>query len=344
MAKVIKIFLKQGFTPIDNRIFRRGTFLDFDCYIQRFNGFAILLESGTFIDDEIYKKLINRDLQVYVQNKNYDTFKSYREESLSRMYNLSDEDEDFISFELAVKNCIDIYQIVSRAKSISEKLKAIYINAKYLFDAWIRNKEEKYIPIEAIDIIVEELVCVVNQERITLSKFNDFLDEYDSLAAHLVKVAFFASIIGSRIGIDMSDQKKLVLGAILHDVGKSEFDDTLLRKPDFLNEDEMKMMQTHSDTSVNLVKKSGLKDRIVLNAIKEHHERLDGSGYPLGINSSRISPFAKIIAICDMFDALITIKPYRGAYSTYNALSLIREESKSRLDADYIKLLIKHLK
>jgi len=82
-----------------------------------------------------------------------------------------------------------------------------------------------------------------------------------------------------------------------------------------------------------------------LNAIKEHHERLDGSGYPRGIDSSRISPFGKIIAICDMFDALITIKPYRGAYSTYNALSLIRDESNnSRLDAHYIKLLIKHLR
>ncbi|MFB1009712.1 MAG: HD domain-containing phosphohydrolase, partial [Sulfurospirillum sp.] len=132
--------------------------------------------------------------------------------------------------------------------------------------------------------------------------------------------------------------------AMLHDVGKCELDESLLNKPDFLNEDEKRKIQTHSETSVYLVKRSGLKDRIVLNAIKQHHERLDGSGYPHGIDSSRISPFAKIIAICDMFDALITIKPYRGAYSTYNALSLMREEYKNRLDPDYIKLLIKHLR
>lgn len=342
MGKVVKIFLNQGFTPIDNSLFRRGTLLDFDCYIQRFNGFAILIESGTFIDDDIYQKLIKRDLQIYVENKNYDLYKKYREESLSKTYHL--EENETMSFEDAVKNCINIYQIVSRAKSINEKLKAIYMSAKYLFDAWIKNKEEKYIPIKAIDILSEELVSVVNQERITLSKFNDFLDEYDSLAAHFVKVAFFASIIGSRIGIDMTDQKKLVVSAMLHDVGKCELDESLLNKPDFLNEDEKRKIQTHSETSVYLVKRSGLKDRIVLNAIKQHHERLDGSGYPHGIDSSRISPFAKIIAICDMFDALITIKPYRGAYSTYNALSLMREEYKNRLDPDYIKLLIKHLR
>lgn len=343
MGKVVKIFLNQGFTPVDKTLFRRGTCLDFDCYIQRFNGFVILLESGTVLDDEIYTKLIKRDLQIYVDNKSYKTYKQYREESLAKIYNLSDDD-DFMSFEEAVKNCINIYQIVSRTHEITGKLKAIYINAKYLFDAWIRHKNDKHIPIEAIDILVEELVSVVNQERITLSKINDFLDEKDSLSAHLVKVAFFSAIIGSQICIDMSDQKKLVLGAMLHDVGKCEWDEMLLNKPDFLDDDEMKIVQTHSDASVNLVKRSGLKERVVINAIKEHHERLDGSGYPVGLQNTRISKFAKIIAVCDMFDALITIKPYRGAYSTYNALSMIRAEATTRLDADYIKLLIQHLK
>lgn len=343
MSKVVKIFLNHGFTPIDNSAFRRGTVLDFDCYIQRFNGFVILIESGTFLNEEIYQKLSNPDLQIYVENKSYPKYKLYHDETVRKIGNVSEENT-FYSFDEAVKNCIDIHKLVLGTKAITEKLKLIYTHSKSLFDAWIKNKEEKYLPIEAIDILAEELVFVVNQERVTLSKFNDFLDEKDSLSAHCVKVAFFASIIGSQIGIDMTDQKKLVLGAILHDIGKYELDDELLNKPDFLSESEIKKIQTHVDASVALVKRSGLKDRIVINAIKEHHERLDGSGYPRGIDSSRISSFAKIIAICDIFDALITIKPYRGAYSTYNALSLIQEESKNKLDIDYIKLLIKHLR
>ena len=343
MGKVIKIFLNQGFTPVDKSVFKRGTILDFDCYIQRFNGFVILLERGTLLDDEIYAKLMKRDLQIFVDNKSYQTYQHYRKEILAKTYDLSDKAE-MIRFEEAAKNCIDIYQIVSRANTMNGKLKAIYFNAKNLFDAWIQHKEEKYIPIEALDILVEELVSMVNKEYITFSMYNDFLDEKDSLSAHLVKVSFFAAIIGSQIGIDMTDQKKLVLSAILHDVGKCEWAETLLKKPDFLDEDEIKIVQTHSDASVNLVKRSGLKERVVINAIREHHERLDGSGYPEGLKSPRISKFAKIIAICDMFDALITIKPYRGAYSTYNALSLMRDESRHRLDVDYVKLLIKHLR
>lgn len=344
MSKVVKIFLNQGFIPIDNTVFRRETVLDFDCYIQRFNGFVILIESGTFLNEEIYQKLIKPNLQIYVEKKSYPQYKVYHDESL--LCTTSDllEENLSISFNEVVKKCIDIHKSVSHKNEIHEKLEVIYTDAKLLFNTWLHEKEEKYIPIEAVDILVEELVHVVNQERITLSKFNDFLDEKDSLAAHLVKVAFFASIIGSQIGIDMSDQKKLVLGAILHDIGKSEIDDEVLQKPDFLDENETKQIQMHVEVSVNLVKHSGLKDRIVLNAIKDHHERLDGSGYPRGIEGFRISSFAKIIAICDMFDALITIKPYRGAYSTYNALSLMRKESSNKLDMDYIKLLIKHLR
>lgn len=343
MSKVVKIFLRQGFTPIDNSVFRRGTVLDFDCYIQRFNGFVILIESGTVLNEEIYQKLIKPNLQIYVENKSYQKYKAYHDESLLCATDLAQENIS-VSFNEAVKSCIDIHKLVSPKNEIREKLKVIYTHAKLFFDAWMNVQEEHLIPIEAIDILVEELVHVVNQERITLSKFNDFLDEKDSLSAHFVKVAFFASILGSQIGIDMSDQKKLVLGAILHDVGKCELDDGLLQKPDFFNESEMKQIQTHVEASVNLVKCSGLKDRVILNAIKDHHERLDGSGYPRGIDGSRISRFARIIAICDMFDALITIKPYRGAYSTYNALSLMRKESTNKLDMEYIKLLIKHLR
>ena len=343
MGKVVKIFLNHGFIPIDNTVFKRDTLLEFDCYIQRFNGFVILIESGTFLNEAIYTKLISRDLQIYVEKKSYAHYKKYRDEDSFLNHAFSNENT-VIRFEEAVKNCIDIHKMVSKQSDIREKLKAIYFHSKYLFDAWINEKKESHIPIEVLDILAEELVFIVNQERITLSKFNDFLDEKDALSAHLVKVAFFASLIGSQIGIDMTDQKKLVLGAILHDIGKCELDEALLNKPDFLNTLEIEIIQTHVKACANLVKRSGIKDRVILNAIKEHNERLDGSGYPQGMDGTRISSFAKIIAICDMFDALITIKPYRGAYSTYNALSLIQEESKNKLDTDYIKLLIKHLR
>mgnify|MGYP000694513977 CR=1 FL=1 len=121
-------------------------------------------------------------------------------------------------------------------------------------------------------------------------------------------------------------------------------DENLLEKPDFLTEAEYKIIKEHSEASVKLVKRSGLKDRIILDGIREHHERLDGSGYPHSLTVKRISQFGKILAVCDVFDALITEKPYRGAYNTFNASALLRDEYKNKLDNDYIHLLIKNLK
>jgi HD-GYP domain-containing protein (c-di-GMP phosphodiesterase class II) len=91
------------------------------------------------------------------------------------------------------------------------------------------------------------------------------------------------------------------------------------------------------------VKKAGIKDRLILDGIKHHHERLDGSGYPDGLKIKRISEFGQILAVCDVFDALITVKPYRGAYSTFNALKLMRKEYKDRLNVKYINIFIKLL-
>lgn len=343
MAKVIKIFLNHGFTPINQNVFKLGTTIDFDCYIKRFNGFVILIEKGTLLDEKIYKKITNHNLQIYVENKSYTKYKKYsfqhrnaNDDALEKLKNLSFDDE--------IAHCNDIKQILSSQADTSEKLKIIYESGKNLLNAWILKKEEKVIPLEALKSLVESLVDIMNQEDITLSDFNGFLDEVYSLAAHLVKVSFFTAIIANKIKLDISDQENVSLAAIIHDVGKCDLDESLLDKPDFLTQAEFKVIQEHVAASVRFAKRSGLKDRIILNAIKEHHERLDGSGYPNALVGKRIGQFGMILAVCDVFDALITQKPYRGAYSTFNASSLLRDEYKNKLDMKYINILIKNLK
>lgn len=345
MSKIIKIYLSQGFTPVDNRIFQLGTIVDFNCYIQRFNGFVILIEKGTFIDEKIYALLTRKNLQIFVQTKKYKDYKNYIEKNEVEIPSAA-SDEEICKLTEAMEKCSSIRTLLKKHTSVTDKLKIIYTYAKYLLNAWINEKDELRIPIDSLTVLVDELVSVANEEHLTLSKFNDFLDVEDSLAAHQVKVAFFAAIIGSQIGLDHTDQQKLFLSAMLHDIGKTDWGDALLHKPDMLTHAEYKTIQRHSDVSVYLARQSGLKDRLVLNAIKEHHERLDGSGYPKGLKAEQISNFAKILAVCDMFDALITVKPYRGAYSTFNALRVIREDAinRGKLEVGYVNLLIKYLK
>jgi len=343
MSRIIKLFLKQGFTPVDNRVFKLGSVIPFDCYIQRFNGFFIVLESGTFLNESTYRKLVQKNLQIFVQTRKYEDYKTYVQR-FSPQITESHTSEEIRELEDILAHCYDMRSLLKQSQSLHDKLKIIYTYSKYLLNAWLHSKERERVPVDAVSFLMEEFVFVANSEHLTLSKFNDFLDEEDDLAAHLVKVAFFAAMIGSRINLDFSDQKKLLIAAILHDVGKTELDDELLHKSDFLSEFEYKLIQQHAEASAHMVRKSGLKDRVILNAIKDHHERLDGSGYPKGSKEDRISMFGKILAVCDMFDAMITIKPYRGAYGTYNALKLMRIDAREKLDMRYVNLLVKDLK
>lgn len=343
MGKVIKIFLNRGFTPINQSVFKLGTTIDFNCYIKRFNGFVILIEKGTLLDEKIHQKITNSTLQIYVENKSYKNYKNYSLQHDNPNKSASEQAKNF-NLDDEIEQCKTIKKMLLAQPNTNEKLKTIYTSGKNLLDAWILKKEEKFIPLEALDTLVENLVEIVNKENATLSNFNDFLDETYSLAAHLVKVSFFTAIVASDIGLDLSDQKHVALAAILHDVGKCDLDESLLEKPDLLTEAEYKLIKEHSEASVKLAKRSGLKDRKMLNAIREHHERLDGSGYPRALTAKRIGQFGKIVAVCDVFDALITEKPYRGAYNTFNASALLRDEYKNKLDSDYIHILIKNLK
>ncbi|MDD2382680.1 MAG: HD domain-containing protein [Sulfurospirillaceae bacterium] len=341
MIRVVKIFLYRGFTPINNKIFKLDTTLNFDCYIQRFNGFAILVKSGTLLDAKILSKLAQKDLQVYVATNDYHAYKHYyhthedkKPQGITHALNLEEE----------IAHSLSISKALAQQQEVYEKLKLIYSTGTNLLNAWLLKKNEKLLPLEALETLAENLVEIMVKNKITLSTFNGFLDNTYSLPTHLVHVAFFSSLIASNCNLDLTDQKQLTLAAMLHDVGKTMLDDEVLEKPDTLTHAEYKIIQSHVDKSITLIKKAHVSNRVIINAIKQHHEKLDGSGYPSGIKEDRIGIFGRIIGICDIFDALITIKPYRGAYSTYNALYLINQDYQTKLDMKYVNILIQNMR
>lgn len=341
--RIVQLSFKNGFTPVDKNVFKLGTTINFDCYIERFNGLAVMVEKETLLDEKIYTQIINNDLQIFIKTDQYANYKDYNLE-----FNASNSSDSNISTTLNLDeetvHCYHLGETLTHISDASEKLKVIYLHAKNLLNAWIVKKNERSIPLDAFNKIVESLIYIIKTEKITLSKFKDFLDAEYSLASHLIKVSFFAALIGSHIKhLITSDLHKLTLAALMHDIGMSSVDPNLLDKPDLLTKDELNTIKKHTEITIKLLMENDLKDRAILNAIKEHHEKLDGSGYPYGLMELRISEFGKILAVCDVFDALITIKPYRGAYSTMNALRVIQNDYKNKLDMQYVTILIKHL-
>jgi putative two-component system response regulator len=144
-----------------------------------------------------------------------------------------------------------------------------------------------------------------------------------STNGHCERLAHYAVALGSAIGLEGDDLGALHRGGYLHDVGKVGVPDAVLLKPGPLTADEFDLMRRHpviGDTLCEPLKSL----RRVRPIIKHHHERLDGSGYPGQLKGDDIPLLARIVAIVDVYDALTTDRPYRGALSHDDAVKELR--------------------
>jgi putative nucleotidyltransferase with HDIG domain len=132
---------------------------------------------------------------------------------------------------------------------------------------------------------------------------------------HSKCVSDYAAAIGLEMGLPAEDISQLRLGGLLHDVGKIGIPDEILKKMDTLNREEFQEIYRHPQIGYKIVEKVSFNSRDVLKAIIEHHERLDGSGYPLGLQGNEISMIGRIMAVADSFHAMISDRPYRLALS-----------------------------
>ena len=142
---------------------------------------------------------------------------------------------------------------------------------------------------------------------------------------HSRRVAIYSYLIGKELGFDRGKLAKIYAGAFLHDIGKIGIPDAILLKPIPLTLVERKLVEKHPILGYELLK--GHDFPFILNIVLKHHERLDGKGYPLGIDYRKIPLTVNIVSLSDVFDALTTDRPYRKALFLEEALSIIEKDS-----------------
>jgi len=159
-------------------------------------------------------------------------------------------------------------------------------------------------------------------------------------AGHCERLARYAAALGSAVGMSAADVTVLRRGGFLHDIGKIAIPDTILLKNGRLTPDEIALMRCHPAIGAELC--ANLQSLgPVLPIIGQHHERLDGSGYPDGLKGNSISPLAQVIAIVDVFDALTTTRPYRPALTMARAYEeLLAEAGGGRLNGGLVHAFI----
>ncbi len=175
----------------------------------------------------------------------------------------------------------------------------------------------------------------------TLTALMSALDARDrETEGHSARVSRLACLLGEEIGLNGQQLKALERGALLHDMGKIGIRDEILHKPGRLTDDEWKIMRIHPDIGARIVEGIPfLQD--TLPVIRYHHERWDGSGYPLGLKDNEIPIQARIFAIADVFDALTTKRTYRSKSSAEEAIQYIREQSGILFDPLIVEALTK---
>ena len=156
---------------------------------------------------------------------------------------------------------------------------------------------------------------------------------------HTRRVALLAAQIGEDLGLAPARVRDLALGAMVHDVGKLSVPDAILQKPAKLSEEEFAVIRRHPVWGRELVDELGGFSPQVATLVLDHHERLDGKGYPRGLESADIDLDTRILTVCDVYDALISTRVYREAWSPERALGLLWSEAEKAFDPSCVAAL-----
>lgn len=161
---------------------------------------------------------------------------------------------------------------------------------------------------------------------------------------HSVNVAIIAGVLSRWLGDGTERMKDMVLAGLLHDVGKAIIPLEVLNKPGQLTHSEMEMMKRHSDYGYELLKKAKVLADDILAGVWQHHERLDGTGYPQGLREVDVLPSARIIAIGDSYDAMTSDRVYRSKMTPFAATKTLFENMFDKLDPTICTVFLGHLK
>jgi putative nucleotidyltransferase with HDIG domain len=180
------------------------------------------------------------------------------------------------------------------------------------------------------ELIQERLATALKATIEAMSRTMEWRDPYT--AGHQKRVASISTAIARKLGLDNDAVQALYMAAMVHDIGKVAVPSEILTKPSQLTELEMQMVQGHVESGYQILKDIPFPWPIA-EMVRQHHERLDGSGYPRGLKGEEISLQARILAVADTIEAMATHRPYRPARGLTAAMDEIRAEAGTKLDA-----------
>ncbi len=283
--------------PVDSLIVDKV--LNFDLYI--YTGTELILYRSAalpFTLASLSKLQENNVSQIYIKSDSKQAYQRYVEEALPEIMSdptLAEEKKAGILYEASKALVKDVLANPTYPENIKRSQKMVDNTISYI----LKGRE-----------------AFVSLMKITSFNYYTY--------THSVNVCTFSLALARQLEInDMELLKTLGTGALLHDVGKSKVPERILTKRTALNRSEFEIMKKHPGWGGEILKETDMIEKESYYPVLQHHERLDGSGYPLGTSEKDQHPFSKIVAIADVFDALTTERVYQAAIDTYPALKIM---------------------
>lgn len=266
---------------------------------------SLLLQEGTPIKEQYISKVIELDIQgVYIDDE------------ISRGINV----ESVINEEL-------------RLKTVG-KIKDIFIDIQNNSKNLDTNISEASIQVEKmIDELIENKNVMINM--VDIKSFDEYTYH------HSVNVCVLSIIMGIALGLTTDDLSRLGMAALLHDIGKVFINQDLLNKVEPLTEEEFDIMKQHSMSGYEYIKTKFDFPYQTNIGVLQHHEKYDGSGYPQGKAGEEISLFARIIAVADVYDALVSNRYYKEALLPSEAMEYIMGGAGLHFDFKVVNIFIR---
>lgn len=177
-----------------------------------------------------------------------------------------------------------------------------------------------------------------NMEAIyMLAEASDAKDE--DTGAHIRRIEHYSRLMGLEMGMSAKEAEQLAYSSILHDVGKMHVPDHVLRKPGKLTDEEWIIMRQHTVAGERILSRKPFF-QVARTIARSHHENWDGSGYPDGINSTKIPLAARVVRIVDVYDALTSVRPYKKAWTHSDAIKEIEDHQTRMFDPDLVRAFL----
>ena len=205
----------------------------------------------------------------------------------------------------------------------------------YLSDGGTVNKEE----------LLSKTISLVSPKQTTLDVFDmlhNMRQVNDSTYAHSLNVAIISRIIGKWLHFSNEELDTLTLAGLLHDIGKTKIPDEVLNKDGKLTDEEFQMIRNHPKYGYDILKSQPLNSHIKKAALM-HHERCDGSGYPMGLTMEEIDDYALIIAIADVNDAMTAARSYRAPLCPFEVIAEFEKDGLQKYKPKYILTFLENI-